>query len=318
MDRAAALEAAVTVRAIRWSTLSLLLVACVCVRPVAAAVTALVATGQAGTPEYAERFADSAADIVAALSSLSAQENAVELLEAPDRAALLSSIEARAGQDQPLFVLVLIGHGTTDARGWRFNLPGDDLDDAALSGALANVQAVRELVVIATSASGALQDTLSQPGRSLVTATRSGSELNAVRFPVHFAQALRDGAADLDRNEIVTLAEAWRYTDNAVAGWYERENLLASEHPVLSGEGADTLALARVGALADAADDPVVTALLERRETLEAEFVALRSDKHGMAVADYYDALEGVLLRIARLQAEIDVATGWSDTDETS
>ena len=283
-----------------------------------AEVRAVVISGLGGTPDYAERFDRNATDIAAAMSSLSADDQAVQRLTSPRRDALLEAIQAAAAVEGELFALVLIGHGTTDARGWRFNLPGEDLDDASLVAALANVRAARQLVVVASSASGALLETLSQPGRLLVTATKSGGEVNAVRFGRHFAQALRDGAADLDRNEIVTLAEAWRYTVAEVAAWYERENLLASENPRLSGEGADTLALARLGALADAADDPVVAALLERRERLQVEFAALRDDKPDREIAAYYSALEQVLLRIARLQLEIDEATGWSESDADS
>jgi len=295
-----------------------LVLLCGCSSIAAADVRAVVSTGLGGTPEYAERFDADAQGIAAALSSLSADPDAVQRLEEPGRDELVAAIEAAAAEPGSLFVLVLIGHGTTDARGWRFNLPGLDLDDASLVAALANASAARQLVVVASSASGALLPSLSQPGRLLVTATKSGAELNAVRFGEYFARALGDGAADLDRNEIVTLAEAWRYTSAEVSAWYEGENLLASEHPRLTGEGADTLALARLGALAGAADDPVVAALLARREALETEFSQLRGEKPGMGIADYYGALEELLVRIARLQIELDEATGREDTDAES
>lgn len=280
--------------------------------PAAAEVRALVVSGLAGGEAFEQRFGDELSDIATALGTLSAQADAVTRLQAPTRTALLQALET-TGDADTLFVLVLIGHGTVDADGWHFNLPGPDLDAADLVGALAVQQASRQLVVVATSASGALANVLPQPGRLVVTATKSGGELNVVQFPTHFAAALRDGGADLDRNEIVTLAEAWRFTTAAVAEHYERDNLLASEHPRLFGDGADTLALARLGSLARAIDDPSVARLLDERQTLEAQFVALRSSKAERPAADYFAELEQLLVRMARLQARIDEQTGWED-----
>jgi len=278
--------------------------------PATADVQAVVVSGLAGAEEFEQRFSDELSDIAAALGTLSADVDAVTRLEAPTRQRLLQALEAR-GDEGALFVLVLLGHGTVDADGWHFNLPGPDLDASDLVGALATVPASRQLVVVATSGSGALAEVLPQPGRLVVTATKSGGEINVVRFPTHFAAALRDGGADLDRNEIVTLAEAWRFTSAAVAEHYERDNLLASEHPRLFGDGADTLALARLGSLARAVDDPAVASLLDERQALEARFVALRASKSERAATDYFAALEDLLVRMARLQARIDEATGW-------
>ena len=282
--------------------------------PAAAGVRALVASGLGGSAEYAEAFRRDAAAIGEALRSLDADPDAVAVLEAPTREALLAALEARgAAAAGDALVLVLIGHGTVDADGYRFNVPGPDVGAADLVGALATSAAETELVVVATSASGALLDVLDQPGRALVTATKSGGELNAVRFAGHFADALGGDGADVDRNEILTLGEAFRHADAATRRWYEEQNLLASEHARLAGEGAGSLALARLGALAAAGDDPAVARLLDERAGLEAEFAALRADKAELPAAEYWAALEALLVRIARLQVSIDRATGWSD-----
>ena len=279
-----------------------------------AGVRALVVSGLGGTPEYAEDFARDASTIAGALSSLDAAPEAVLTLEAPTRETLLEALESRGAEAAGhTLALVLVGHGTVDAEGYRFNLPGPDVGAADLVAALSASAAERELVVVATSASGALLDVLGEPGRALVTATKSGGELNAVRFAGFLAEAVSGEGADLDRNEILTLGEAFRHADAATRRWYEERNLLAPEHARLAGEGAGDLALARLGALAAAGDDPRVAALLDERGVLEAEFAALRADKAAMAAADYWDALEALLVRIARLQVTIDEATGWSD-----
>ena len=284
--------------------------------PAGAGVRAVVAAGLGGTPEYDEAFRRDAATIGAALASLDPDPDAVAVLEAPTREALLEALRTRGDAAAgDALALVLVGHGTVDADGYRFNVPGPDVTAADLVGALATSGADAEIVVVATSASGALLDVLAQPGRVVATATKGGGELNAVRFAEHFADALEGGDADVDRNEILTLGEAFRHADAATRRWYEERNLLAPEHARLAGEGADALALARLGSLAAAGDDPVVAALLDERSTLEAEFAALRADKDELAAADYWDALEALLLRIARLQVSIDEATGWSEGD---
>lgn len=281
-----------------------------------AGVRAVVASGLGGTPDYAREFAADARTIGDALATLDSAPGAVTVLEAPTREALLAALSGAASDaGGDLLALVLVGHGTVDAQGYRFNVPGPDVGAADLVAALSGSVAARELVVVATSASGALLDVLDQPGRALVTATKSGGELNAVRFAHELAAAVADEGADIDRNEILTVGEAFRSADAAVRRWYENENLLAPEHARLVGDGAADIALARLGALAAAGDDPEVARLLDERASLEAEFAALKADKASRPAAGYWDALQEVLLRIARLQRGIDEATGWSDGD---
>ncbi len=285
-----------------------------------AGVRGVVVAGLGGTDEYARSFTEDARAIAAALATLDAQDDAVVVLENPGRDVLLDTVRRQAADAQGrLFALVLVGHGTVDADGYRFNIGGPDVGAADLIDALSGSAAARELVVAATSASGALLEVLEQPGRALVTATKSGGELNAVRFGSDFAAAVSDGGAeggaDVDRNEILTLGEAFRHADAAVRRWYEEENLLAPEHARIAGDGAADIALARLGALAAAGDDPRVARLLDERSTLEAEFASLKAARADLAAGDYWSALEALLLRIARLQQSIDEATGWSEGD---
>jgi len=82
------------------------------------------------------------------------------------------------------------------------------------------------------------------------------------------------------------------------------------------GEEPERLALARLGSLKTASDDPVVAALLEKRLVLEDDFLALKARKPDMDTKDFYDALEPLLISIALLQQEIDAATGWVGGNE--
>lgn len=281
-------------------------------------VSAVVVNGLGGEEQYTDAFTEQAQQVGDAFATLSSDQDAVVVLDAPRRESFLDAVEQAAAEEVGLFALVLIGHGSNDSRSFRFNLPGPDATTEDLVAALATVKASRQLVVVATSASGALLDTLAQPGRVVVTATRSGAETNLVRFPQFFAKALAGTDADLDRNEILTLAEAWRYTTTAVDEYYENESLLASEHAELRGEGSDTLSIARLGSLATSTDNPVVANLLDQRLVLENEFAALKTRKDSLERSDYFDELETLLLKIAKLQIVIDEETGWSDPDAES
>ena len=292
--------------------------ACLAAAPLAADVAGVVVAGLGGTPEYAASFDDSAEVVADALRSLAPGDGgeAVERLGGPaDRESVLAAIERQGRRAVDTFALVLIGHGSSDARGWKFNVGGPDIGTDDLVGALATVRASRQLVVLGTSASGALLETLAQPGRVVVTATKSGGELNAVRFPAFFAEALGSDVADIDRNEILTAAEAFRYADARTREHYEEEKLLASEHARLAGEEAASLALARLGSLRLAGEDPEVAALLDTRLVLERDYRRLLERKEEMMPADYYAEFETLMLSIAGLQRAIDRESGWSDED---
>jgi hypothetical protein len=289
-----------------------------CIATVQADIRAVVVAGLGGDPEYTQAFAEQARQIGKAFTTLSDDDQAVVVLHEPSAARFLDAISDAAAHESDLFALVMIGHGSSDSRGYRFNLPGKDPTTSDLVAALSEVRATRQMVLVGTSSSGAVLDALAEPGRVLVSATRSGAENNLVRFPRFFAEAFEGGAADYDRNEILTLAEAWRYTTTAVREYYESESLLMSENAELRGDGSQLIALARLGSLALVTGDPEVSRLLDQRLELETAFALLTARKGTMSRATYYDELETLLLKIARLQIVIDDATGWSESDAGS
>ena len=59
-----------------------------------------------------------------------------------------------------------------------------------------------------TSSSGGCIEVLRKPNRVLITATKTGSEKNATVFARYWAEALRDPAADSDKNETVSAQNA--------------------------------------------------------------------------------------------------------------
>ncbi|MFK8079316.1 MAG: hypothetical protein AB8B97_03450 [Granulosicoccus sp.] len=300
--------------------------------PAMAKTYGVVVSGLGGTPDYQEAFDEASRHFNAGLLSLENDPSLIRLLdEKVTRESILAAIDEQAARIQrdmdsssgevfsePVFVLMLTGHGNADSDGWLFNVAGPDLSSSDLIAALNGVPTARQLVVLAASASGAALDSLSQLGRVLVTATKSGGEINAIRFHKFLADAMQSDSADYDRNEILTIAEAYRFAESRTIEYFEQQNLLASEHSRLRGEDADDIAVALLGSLRDAKDDPIVAGLLDQRLVLEQTFKALRLQKENMPVEDYYNELETLLLSIARLQQSIDKATGWSDGDANS
>ena len=65
-------------------------------------------------------------------------------------------------------------------------------------------------------------------------------------------------------------------------------------------------AVARVGEAGVLSDDPEVTAMLSQRGEIERELDEVKQRKDTLSENEYYDALEGVLVRLALLQRQID------------
>ena len=136
---------------------------------------------------------------------------------------------------RPLWI-VLIGHGTFDGREAKFNLRGPDVTDLELAEWLAPIK--RPVVVLdCTSASGPFLNRLSGENRVVVTATKSGHELNFARFGQYLAEAIADPRADLDKDGQVSLLEAFLTASSRVDEYYRTHSQLATEHALLDDNG---------------------------------------------------------------------------------
>ncbi|MGC3960077.1 MAG: hypothetical protein QM813_19740 [Verrucomicrobiota bacterium] len=192
----------------------------------------------------------------------------------------------------------------------------------------------RPLVVInCASASAPFLKTLSGPNRVIITATRSGNEMNFTRFGEYFAKALATLESDLDKDGQVSLLEAFLMASRHVAEFYRTEGRLLTEHALLddNGDGQGTPAdwFRGVRAIKKAKDDTsadgtranqlylVLSAeehalsvdVRAQRDALEVSVVRLREAKSRMLEADYYRQLETILLELARLQSSSTKAT---------
>ncbi|HWQ53123.1 MAG TPA: hypothetical protein VN442_05525 [Bryobacteraceae bacterium] len=261
-------------------------------------------TGLGGEPDYEQRFAGWGKDIGKALEG----EARVRTLIAPGRDHVRAAFEevAREAKPDDALVVMLIGHGTFDGLEYKFNLPGRDLSAAELAGMLDRVPAARQLVVNMTSASGGSLAALAKPQRMVIAATKSGTEKNATVFARYWAEALRDPAADTDKNETVSALEAFQYAERKTKAFYETEKRIATEHAVLEDKGAAAFPLLRLGANAAASRDPAKMGLLAKKEELEQRIDRLKYQKAAIPADEYKKQLMALLLELARTQEELD------------
>jgi hypothetical protein len=275
----------------------------------------LIVGGLGGEPTYAEQF-DKDVNELAAVARRSTAANRVSVLkgeEATHDAFVngLDSLRARAKAADSVIVM-LVGHGSYDGEAYKLNLPGPDIDGAEVAKLLGAIPARSQLVVNATSASGAILETWAAEGRTLITATRSGFERNATRFAQHFAAALAAGSADINKNGVITAQEAFDYASRRVADSFTRDGALATEHPQIAGGTAGRIAVARLASAAPAieaaASNPAVAALVAERDKLDMDIEALRARRESMANDAYLAELQRLLVSLAEVQAKIDAA----------
>ena len=238
--------------------------------------------------------------------------------------------EPKGGPEE--FWLVMIGHGTYDGRTARFNLRGADVSATELAGWLKPFS--RPLVIInCSSSSGPFINRLSAPGRTVITATRSGNEENFCRFGGYLADAVANLDADYDKDKQVSLLEAFLAAARRVDEFYRSEARLATEHALMddNGDGLGTPALWFRGIRAtkkakDSTNHDGIHAhqivlirsederhippeLRAKRNRMELAVAELRERKETMDQEDYYQQLERILIKLAKLNEQIERQT---------
>ncbi len=278
--------------------------------------------GLGGEDEFQQRFDNWAKEIDKLVRA--SKDAQVETLFGPAATkarveAALRSVSAKAQRDDAL-VLMLIGHGTFDGYDYRLNLPGPDITAGELSALLDRIPASRQLIVNMTSCSGGSMKAFQGAGRVVVTATKTGTERNATIFARYWVEALRDPAADSDKNETISALEAYRYAEQKTSQFYETQKRLATEHAVLedtgkgdgvrqpspqNGQGlaAAQFAVVRMAGAQNISNDP---ALLNKREELEARIDKLKYEKASLNEGEYRKQLRALLTALAKVQAELD------------
>jgi len=292
----------------------------------------VIAVGAGGEEKYSDAFAHWAADWEHACDAGGAKHLIIGLdriasdakpaLSDHDRIRAALDAESKDGANE--LWIVLLGHGTADAKDAKFNLRGDDLPASELAAWLKSF--TRPVVVVcAFSASGAWLKPLAARDRVVVTATKNGSENNYARFGGYLAQAIGDRAADIDKDGETSLLEAWLTAARKTADFYKDEGRLATEHSLLDdngdglgtpsdwfsgvrivkkardGSAPDGLRAAQIHLVRSAAERALTAEQRAERDMLERDLAALRERKGTMKEDDYFRELEMLMLRIARI-----------------
>jgi hypothetical protein len=249
---------------------------------------------------------------------------------ADDRTRLRQLLAQRAEQtDEATFWLILIGHGSYDGTTAKFNLRGPDVSAKELAEWLEPIKTPLALINCA-SASAPFINAAVAPGRVVIAATKSGYELNFARFGKYLAEAIADPRADLDKDDQVSLLEAYLTACRGVTEFYDGEQRLATEHALLddNGDGLGTPAAwfrglrakqrAKEGAALDGLrahqfhlvpsdrEAGMPQELRRRRDELELQLAGLREKKTSLAEDEYYRQIEALLVELARLYAASD------------
>ncbi len=295
-----------------------------------ARATLILVQGAAGTEEFGRNFDDWSQKWQSAAEAGEVTVHVIggDAMPSPKQALQQALTETADESERPLWV-VLIGHGTFDGRTAKFNLSGPDVSAKDLAAWLEPVQ--RPLTVInCASASSPFIDRLSEPDRIILTATRSGSEVNYARFGGFLADAIGELTSDLDKDGQVSLLEAYLTASRQTAAYYEGRGQLATEHALLEDtgdargvtadffEGIRPVKAAEGGATLDGhvahqwhlipSDEERLfpNELRPRRDELELEIVRLHDRKSDIEEDVYYASLERLLVELARLYEQAD------------
>jgi hypothetical protein len=226
---------------------------------------------------------------------------------------------AKTLQPADILFVMLIGHGTADTTGAKFNLVGPDLTVADWKAVLAPIKS-RVVFVNSSSASFPFAAGLTGDKRIIITSTSIISQRYATIFADAFIQALNAEAADLDKNSRISMWEAFFYTSRMVKQYYEQKGQLATERPLIedNGDGVGREALSATGedgtlstmtyldAVVEAKPtDPALQMLLQKQELLTIQIDELKRKKATMPAAEYDAAWEKLMIELATVGAEI-------------
>jgi hypothetical protein len=284
--------------------------------------SALILNGVPGDPEHAERFNNWTEATRKALTD--------NMGFSPDRVIVLADKQTAKAEIQKAFAklkeqlkpadqffLFFIGHGSYEGD-YKFNISGPDLTATEYNQLLSTLNVGRIVIINGTEASGGALDTFAGKNRIVVTATRSGQEgNNDTVFYQYFVDALTNKAADEDKDQKVSVWEAFKYAAQATERFYKEEGRLATEHSQISDNGGEKLTVAAKEAPAlsrsttfqvakqATSSNPQVQALLNEKTEIENKISALRTVKDTMSQAEYEKQLEELEVQLALKNQQI-------------
>ena len=290
---------------------------------------ALVVSGATGGPEFGAQYlawSDSLKRIFTQRFGIDA-DKVVVLAEGDDpaKASTADNVRKTVAQVQQqmkrddLLVIVLIGHGTFDGVDAKFNLVGRDMESAEWATMLRPLPGT-VVVVNTTAGSFPFIERLAGPRRIVITATDSVAQRFDTVFPEYFVRAFEDDGADLDKNQRISIWEAFAFASSAVRRHYQQRGQLSTERPLIDDngdgvgravaeDGEDGTASSRTyleNAKPGAPEtDEQLLKLLQRKSLLEAELEELRIRKTFLPAAEYAKEFERVIVEYSRVSSAI-------------
>ena len=291
----------------------------------------LVVSGASGGDLYAQRYEGWRCRLVTALRDRSGfQEGRLRVLaETPGPGVGRASREGvrdaifelgRRMTDDSVLSILLFGHGTFDGSVAKFNLVGPDLEAVEWKALLGSIPGY--VVFVNTSgASFPFIEALAGDRRVVISATASQFQRYDTIFPEFFVEAFSAPESDIDKDDRVSVFEAFKFSSENVRRWYRREGRLATERALIDdsgdgvgkevdGKGSDGTLAARLFIGAERSEmfevtDKVLGPLLAEQAALESKISHLRTNRSGMSEASYRDILERLLIDLASVSREL-------------
>ena len=287
-----------------------------------AALYISIVQGLGGQALYDEEFSASRKKIETASATITDADKIFSFSgEKATRAALLKHFtdlgKKMTANDRA--AIYLVGHGSFDGDTYKFNIPGPDLTAQDIKGILEHLPGRNHFLVNTSSTSGAMLETLVGKGDKasaaayvVISATRNGNERNATQFGRYFAEALHNKDADFNKNNSISIQEAFDYAEKQVSAHFQDEGKLATEHAQLRGDGAAQFNLARLNAAEQQAElasaSGKLADLLKKRKELEAQIEDLQVRRGEFSNADYLKRFQALILQSAEVGEQIDAA----------
>lgn len=278
-----------------------------------------IVEGLGGMPEYQQQFDSQREDLVGAAHSMTDESRvAVFSGEEATRDKILAhfnQLSSKMTADDRV-AIYLIGHGSFDGTDYKFNIPGPDISATDIKEVLEKLPGQNHFLVNTSSTSGAMVEALvgedkeAQPEKYIViAATRNGVERNATQFGRYFVEALTSTEADINKNNTISVQEAFDYANRGVTSYFEAEGKLATEHPQLRGSGAAQFSLARLSdrAVQNVSEGSLLSELLKQRQELDAKIEDLQLRRLEFSSnTEYLAQLQALILQSAELSEQID------------
>lgn len=236
----------------------------------------------------------------------------------------IETLKSKVKQGDQL-TLFLIGHGSGAEDESKFNIVGPDITGTQFAAMLDGFSEQDIVIVNTTSASYGFSASLSSEGRVVISSTRSPSEKFDPVFSRYFIEALDQRNGDRDKNNRVSMLEAFNYAKTSVEQWYEEQGRLASEHAGLDDNGDSLFSLnptvadidgrlAEIAYIDSLVDDseglsPQQLELKAQMQDLERSVFILRGRKADFLEADYWREMEKLLVELAKTTGQFNDQT---------